>query len=210
MTVAEKLTRVAENCTRLRDAGKEAALEAFWDAFQQNGERTYYTLAFYGSHWTDELYQPRHVIRPTDAGQMYGVLCTITDTKVPIDLTRARVGNNYPFHGASSLRVIREVVVDGNTRLATDCFTQCTSLVELRFSGNLACDVDLQWSTKLSRNSIESVVNCARGAVADHQGNPTVTLSLAATVAAFGSVEAFEEYLNGEVGGNFAPYINLV
>lgn len=51
MTIAEKLTTVAENQQRVFDAGKQAEYDRFWDAYQQNGNRTRYRMSFAGPAW---------------------------------------------------------------------------------------------------------------------------------------------------------------
>lgn len=70
MSIAEKLTKVAENVPKVYEAGQEAgkktAYDEFWDAFQQNGKRRDYRGAF-GSGWTNDLFKPKYPIKPKDA-----------------------------------------------------------------------------------------------------------------------------------------------
>ena len=40
MSIAEKLTTVAENVPKVYEAGKKAEYDAFWDKYQNNGKRT--------------------------------------------------------------------------------------------------------------------------------------------------------------------------
>ena len=88
-------------------------------------------------------------------------------------------------------------------------FVNCTGLTDISFDGNIANDINLQWSTKFSKDSIESVINGAKGGVMFGGGTPSITLSRTAVLAAYGSMEEFEEFLNS--GGVIdPPYINLV
>lgn len=200
MTHAEKFTRIAENEQRVFDAGiakgmkvggytdgvdagRKAEREAFWDGLLQNGERQYYTFAFYGTHWTDEIYHPNHTIKPVNGGAMYG-LSTITDTKVLLDLTRCANGHTYPFYSANNLVTIRELIVNENTVFG-DAFHYCYALENLRITGNLCCDINLQWSTKLSKDSIKNVIDRARDGVLYHDASPAITLAKAAVDVAF-------------------------
>lgn len=70
MSIAEKLTIIAENQRDVYNAGFAAGQaqgggnSAFWDAYQQNGNRTDYNLAFAGIGWNAETFKPKYVIRP--------------------------------------------------------------------------------------------------------------------------------------------------
>ena len=70
MTMAEKLTTIAENEQKVYDAGKQAFYAFFWDEFQQNGELTNYVGAF-GGQWTPDTFKPKYPIRPTYANFMF-------------------------------------------------------------------------------------------------------------------------------------------
>lgn len=50
--------------------GKQAEYDAFWDNYQQNGNRTNYTSAF-GGCWNVDLFKPKYSIRPTSAYFMF-------------------------------------------------------------------------------------------------------------------------------------------
>lgn len=77
MSIAVKLTAVAQNQQKVYDAGYTAGQEAggygqgyadgqqaehdtFWDIYQQNGERTNYSYAFSGAGWTEETFRPKY------------------------------------------------------------------------------------------------------------------------------------------------------
>ena len=77
MSIAEKLTTVAENQQKVFDAGKEAGKEAEWKAFWGdlliNGTRTNYNYAFYLPHWVGVLrnHPPAYDMKPTTATYMF-------------------------------------------------------------------------------------------------------------------------------------------
>ena len=54
----------------VHDAGKQSAYDAFWDAFQQNGNRTNYCASF-GCGWTKDLFRPKYEMHPTSAYMMF-------------------------------------------------------------------------------------------------------------------------------------------
>ena len=68
MSIADKLTAVAENMPAVYDSGKISALgdfyDLFWDSYQQNGQRTAYTSAFRGGIWTKDSFKPKYDIIP--------------------------------------------------------------------------------------------------------------------------------------------------
>ena len=70
MSIAEKLTAIAENEQKVFDAGKKAYHKALWDDIQTNGTRTYYFDKFSGA-WNENNFYPLYDFRPTNANQMF-------------------------------------------------------------------------------------------------------------------------------------------
>ena len=69
MSIAEKLTTIAENEQKVYDAGVQSEYDRFWDAFQDNGNRVNYQSA--GLYmFTAETFRPKYDIRPTSMHQM--------------------------------------------------------------------------------------------------------------------------------------------
>lgn len=78
MSISDKLVTVAENVNKVFDAGaikgwelgyndgmrvgETQAYDAFWDSFQQNGERRIYGSAFSGSGWNSDILKPKYPI----------------------------------------------------------------------------------------------------------------------------------------------------
>lgn len=87
MNITEKLSAastrnlmIAENVQKVYDAGyesgdyndgfeagKKAEYDAFWDAIQDNGKRSYYKYAFSGYSWNEKTFYPKYDIRPTSS-----------------------------------------------------------------------------------------------------------------------------------------------
>lgn len=65
MSIAEKLTTIAENEQRVYSAGATAENKAFWDRITSNNTRPNYNRAFY--RWCCEYIRPPYKIVPTDA-----------------------------------------------------------------------------------------------------------------------------------------------
>ncbi len=54
--------------------GKQAEYDAFWDLYQENGNRTHYNFAFAGYGWNDVTFKPKYDIKPTYASNMFANL----------------------------------------------------------------------------------------------------------------------------------------
>lgn len=78
------------------ERGKQAEWSEFWDSYQQNGKRTYYSNAF-GYQWTDICFKPKHDIKPTSAVQMFDS-CNITDVQACLD----KVGTKLDFSNCTN------------------------------------------------------------------------------------------------------------
>lgn len=63
MSIAEKLTTIANNMQLVKDAGKAQANDEFWDAFQEKGARNQYPYAF--NNWGYEYIRPKYKVVPT-------------------------------------------------------------------------------------------------------------------------------------------------
>lgn len=85
MSIAKKLTTIAENVPKVFEAGKKAEYDAFWDVYQQNGERQDYQCAFAGKGWNEHTFKPKYDIKPTSA---YGMFNYINNTSANIDLVK--------------------------------------------------------------------------------------------------------------------------
>lgn len=53
------------------ESGKKAEYDAFWDAYQNGGQRTNYQKAFGGFGWTKENFRPKYDIVPKEANELF-------------------------------------------------------------------------------------------------------------------------------------------
>lgn len=154
MTIADKLTTIAENMPRVYEAGQKSEYDRFWDAFQSNGTLTEYSFAFGGASVNDGWYNPKYPIIATSNTNMFRN-CAITDTKVDIDVRGSN--GTYVFNNAEELVNVRKLIVDEVT-VFTGWFAYCSALVEIRIEGNIGKSFDIHWSKKLSFMSLDSIV----------------------------------------------------
>ena len=70
MSIAEKLTTIAENEQKVYDAGAKSEYDKFWDAYQNNGNRKCYQASGF-QYMTAEVFRPKYDIRPTSMTYMF-------------------------------------------------------------------------------------------------------------------------------------------
>lgn len=191
MSVADKLVIIAENEQKVYEAGQKTEYDRFWDAYQNNGERTNYSGAFYGSGWTDDTFKPKYDIVLTKESSIYMFRdCYITNIESALDkqgvtfnlsgLTSA----SSVFYSARFTQVIPEVICTA----ATDCkqmfyachalttirklevnenttfintFFQCNVLQNIEIAGTIGNGVNFQWSP-LTHDSLMSIINALK------------------------------------------------
>lgn len=210
MSIAEKITKIAENEKKVYDAGKKSEYDAFWDSYQDNGKRTDYSLAFGGAGWNEEIFKPKYAIAPTNAYMMFYQNKSIKDlsavsidtskctnfqytfsapalTKIGVVDTTSANGLFQTFYNSTSLVEIEKIILKPSTSSAKQTLSQvfnlCSSLEKVEFEGEIKTNgFNVQWSTKLNKSSIISIIN----ALSDTTSGLSVTLSKTAVNNAFG------------------------
>lgn len=201
------------------EEGQKAEYDRFWDAFQQNGNRTEYTFGFSGRGWTAENFKPKYDIIPIgsmymcfrnfvanlDLKALFESLGITFDTSKATDLQYAfyntgftRIGTldfssvtnasalTQTFFNCPVLETIDKIKLATTSGEFSGTFGNMRSLKNITFDGEINRNgLNLQWSTKLSKASIESIVS----ALSATTSSLTVTLSKAAKEAAFTAEE---------------------
>lgn len=82
-------------------AGLQAEYDRFWDAYQENGNRTGYAYGFSGLGFYKDTFQPKYDIRPANAAMMFSWK---TNEYEPYDLVEhlAKLGITLDFSGCTS------------------------------------------------------------------------------------------------------------
>jgi hypothetical protein len=191
--------------------------DEFWDNYQDYGNRAGYLYAFAGEGWTDETFKPKYDIKPIATAQGAFSENKITDFRseaigVEIDTSEAATcaqlfirsiakyigtisfesatNSDYAFYQCRELESIEKIILkeDGTSSL-TSAFNYCNNLKEVKFEGVLGLNnLNLQWSTKLSKASITNIIN----ALSTTTSGLTVTLTNTAVKSAFGSIDSAE------------------
>ena len=121
-TISEQLVDLGKKIGQVFEIGRKAEYDAFWDAFQNNGNRTNYTYAFI-NNWTAEIFKPKYpIIAVGDASYMFDK-CKIGNQETP-DFDFVENGVILDTSGATSLTyMFREC--KGIKRVGT---IDCTSI----------------------------------------------------------------------------------
>ena len=110
-------------------------------------------------------------------------------TEIPdLDMSSLNAtGGTYLLYGCTNLKSAQIIFGEQATDLSS-AFYGSSSLENLIIGGKIGATVDIQWSTKLTKESILSIFN----ALSATKSGLTLTLSTTAVTNAFGSIESTE------------------
>ena len=180
MTIAEKLTTIAENEQKVYDAGysagqadggynegfdagKQAEYNRFWDAYQANGTRTGYSNAFY--NWRKDAFNPKYPIwcRNSNGANSTFAYSYIQEILVDVEIT-----NPYPnvwtnnanmtFYNADGLVTITKLILDESVSFP-NTFYNCKALQNITIEGVIGNNINLSYSPLLTHGSLMSIIN---------------------------------------------------
>ena len=165
MSIAEKLTTIAEKQQAVYDAGytagqavggdteaaynngiadgQQAEYDRFWDNYQRKGQPASYGYAFAGNGWTEQLFRPKYNIYATNMSYIFRS-SYIRDLKGILEQSGLKIicssGSVEYFAMGSALTRVPEMNV--TLTVFTNAFNGCTSLVsvdKLQFSTSTSC-----------------------------------------------------------------------
>lgn len=175
MSIADKLNTIAENEQKVYEAGKQTEYDRFWDTFQRNGARTNYWGAF--AYWKDEIFAPTYPFNNIDENNYMFMGAGIP--VIPRLVFANNSGptqtfyNNYTVHTIECIK-LKE---DGTQKFHTT-FQNCTNLKNITIEGKIGQNgFDVRWSTKLTHESLMSIINALYDYSADTSGT-TWTLTI--------------------------------
>jgi len=227
---AEKLSldEMAAGVGAVYTAGQQDRESAFWDAIQDSGNRTDYRYAFFHTGFTH--IDPKWDIRATNGDSIFCVCAKLESVNwEKVDLSAASslysafaycsnltevdtdlcVPNgtatllNSVFRNCTALQRVKKITAHPSA-VWKNSFDNCTALTHIIFDGTIGANgLNLQWSTELDRESIESIIN----ALSDTTTGLCITLSEAAVINAFGSL--YDEWTT-VAGAKLNWTINLV
>ena len=191
------------------DDGRRDECDAFWQSYQQNGKRTEYSNSFGGIGWNNDNFKPRFDLKVLNGYMMfrdsaieghlgeilalYGLVLDVSGiyssaymfsfckfSGLPaMDLSNVEVGAN--MFGSTSIVTIDKLIFSSKTTFHNDAFANIAGLMHLTVEGDIANNVNFAKGTKLTRDSITSIVGHLNSGV----DGKTLMLSATAVNAAF-------------------------
>lgn len=211
MSIAEKLATIADNEQKIYDAGVAKCWDDFWEQFQDGGNRTGYDYAFrrWRAEYIRPKYKV--VPTGTNNTYFFENCRNLKIVESAyFDMSQMLIGNGvYDEHDCvfrycyellevedigmksggyeQTWRYCEKLKKIAVMRVNTEStfrhvFTDCYALEDITIDGVIGQNgLDLHWSTKLTADSIRSLIN----ALSAETTGLTVTLSQAAREAAF-------------------------
>ncbi len=193
MSIARKLQTVAENMQKVYEAGantggggnydegyeigytegelagRENQYNAFWESYTQNGSRYNWNNAFFGYGWNDSTYNPMNDFNNVKYCNNMFSQSAITDIKVTVDLTNSTSASSI-FLSSTNLKTIPLLIVHKDLTFS-NVFKGCANLENLTIQGLIGKNgFDVQDSTKLTNESLLSVLNALEDKTTDTSG----------------------------------------
>ena len=194
---------MADGVGQVYNAGKQTEYDCFWDAYQDNGNRTNYAYGFSGAGWTDETFKPKYPICVGDNAESMCSRSAFMEFPVDVDFSQctniyytfAYNGNlvrlprmdiskvttaTYAFRECKNLEEIACLVFSEKTSFTTNVFHLCQALKNLTIEGTINTPVSFQHSSKLTNESVQSIIDHLKNLT----GTTAKTLTLHADVGA--------------------------
>lgn len=143
--------------------------DAFWDAFQDNGNRTHYAYGFAGRGWRDATFQPKYPLNNiSNAASMFSNGMYLGEIPAELDLDLSNSSDcSYLFNSCISLRTVGSIKFNNNIAQSKNnyLFSSCTGLKNITINSEIAFNISFSSSSQLTPASMKSVIlhlrNCA-------------------------------------------------
>lgn len=197
MSIADKLIAIAENVQKVYDAGKaaggsgggydegyaagqQAEYDRFWDAYQQNGNRTMYYQRFQHDGWRDETLCPKYpIICKDDTSAATNVFTRCRATIIPTTVHIEGVIARETFYYAQHLTTITLLSLKDVPEFRST-FSGCSKLENITIDGSIDVNFAISATAVLSNASVQSIIDHLK----DLTGAAAQTLTFHATVGA--------------------------
>lgn len=212
----------------IKEAVRQEEYDKFWDSFQDYGKRTEYNGAF-SNNWNDSTFKPKYDIQPEKFGaysMFSGTLITdLTKCGVNIDFSKVEGNTNYIFSttklkhigivdfsshdevlaqiffNSTELVTVDQFIINENASFTQWVFHRCFALENITIGGTIGQNgFDIKWSTKLSHDSLISILNALS----------STTSGLSVTVSQTAVNKAFETSEGANDGSTSQEWLNLI
>lgn len=180
MSIADKLTTIAENVSKVYESGQQSEYDKMWDNLQASGALSDYRCSF-GCAWNDTVYNPKYPIVVKNAESMYS-FTRISEKKIEfnssactnftktfyyanckyigtVDCTAYKNVMQYTFSYATKLISIDKLILNEDNKFNNSTFQGSTNIESMIIEGVIGQNgFNVQWSTKLNAESIVSII----------------------------------------------------
>jgi hypothetical protein len=178
MTTAEKLIRAKEDIDAVYEAGKAQGGGGEFDAFKNMDSINSFFANNYNSYYLDKLdkldlsnikraqylFQENTIVKSVKIPSMPNLAlihymfqrCTSIEY-VEVDTSLVNVVSGL-FNGCTSLKEIGKPLDFSKVSYTSMTFNDCGELEKVEFVGTIIKGFDIHWSTKLTADSLESIV----------------------------------------------------
>lgn len=204
-TYAEKISEISVGGSgdyeQGYEDGKQEEYDRFWNAVQDNGNRTDYTTAFYSQTWNDTTFNPKYAMKPTEAREMFRNSHITSKEKfanidfsvnknfymtfqqghiVELPIIDASNGTDFYYmcQGCYTLKSIEKLILSDKATRFEGAFSGCGYLENIIIEGVIPQKIDFGSSPLLNDASIQSIIDHLK----DLTGGTVQTLTLHATV----------------------------
>lgn len=114
------------------ETGKQAQYDAFWDNYQDGGNRTNYQYGFAGVGWNDETFKPKYDIKPTESSHLFSgtgitdLVKLLNDRNITLDLSKS-VTTSYLVQSSTALQNLPVLNLTGRSHINYFLY-DCTAL----------------------------------------------------------------------------------
>ena len=198
MSIADKLTVIAENQQKVYEAGRYDELDFFWETYQQGGARASYPDRYGAGFWTDETFKPKYPIYANNESGYQFSSCIITnyDALKMVDTSRCTNFNymfrlckcthlgvidtrgatlnifNETFYGAQDLETIDKFILKDSGEQSFNIPFVCRGLTNITFEGVIGNNIYFHDCPRLTHESLMSII----GHLKDYSGTTTTKL----------------------------------
>lgn len=157
MTIAEKLTTIADNQQKVYEAGKTKEWSDFWDEHQKLGAPIVCSNKFFA--WTKKMYKPKYpiIVLENSSSTKCFAYALITDTLVDITFQDG-CDVTYCFQSCTILETVRKIICSKTANVG-NLFYKCSSLKNVTFEGEIGYGFNVSYSSVITHDSLMSIIN---------------------------------------------------
>lgn len=160
----------------IETGGGDNYYDTFWDNYQDYGNRTDYQYAFSYGGWNDKTFNPKYNMKVLNATSMF-YTSQVTEINKTLDLSECtNCGTMFAY---SMVLTVKDMLVNENLDFS-NAFRACYGLTTLGIRGTIGKTITVQWSNRLSSESVDNIINCLK----DLTGQTTQMIAFHATVGA--------------------------